>query len=189
MNNKHARNIFGVMMLFFSIIACSINLGGPDYPEGTVPITTQAMGDLQLLVETSVAESTASGQVTIQITESQLTSYLYYKLLEQPDPIITNPQVLLRDGQMQVFGTATQGNFQVTTRIIFSAGVNEQGEMKVELISADFGPLPVPDGLMELVNSTFEEAFTGAFGPVATGIRLLSISISDGLMVLTGEIR
>jgi hypothetical protein len=35
----------------------------------------------------------------------------------------------------------------------------------------------------------YGEAFTGSFGPVATGLRIETITIADGIMTLTGRIR
>jgi hypothetical protein len=95
--------------------------------------------------------------------------------------------VYLRDGQLQVYGTASQGSFEATARIILNAGVDDQGQLKIELASADFGPLPVPDGLKDMITSTVREAFTGALGPVATGFRLQSVRISDGTMTIVGQ--
>jgi hypothetical protein len=34
-----------------------------------------------------------------------------------------------------------------------------------------------------------QEAYTGAVGPVATGLRIQTISIADGIMTISGRIR
>jgi hypothetical protein len=39
------------------------------------------------------------------------------------------------------------------------------------------------------INAVVAEAFTGSFGPVATGFRLESIVIADGVMTMTGRIK
>ncbi|MDP3184520.1 MAG: hypothetical protein Q8M58_04545, partial [Anaerolineales bacterium] len=104
-------------------------------------------------------------------------------------PFITNPQVYLREGQIRIYGTARQGNFQVTVNFILTAGVDEQGQLTIVLTSADFGPLPVPDGLKETATAIIEEAYAGSLGPVATGFRLESIQIADGAMVIVGRMK
>jgi len=116
-----------------------------------------------------------------------LTSYLYNKLQAQSQPLITNPQVYLRYGQLQVYGTASKSYFKATARIILSAGVDDQGQLKIELTSADFGPLPVPNGLKEIITTLIQEAITGALGPVATGFRVQSVTIADGTLTLVGQ--
>ena len=179
--------LLGVFALALAVLACKMNIGGPSYPTPAIPISTEAVGELQSSLEIAVAAGTVSGQVTLTFSEAQLTSFLYFKLQAQSQPLITNPQVYLRDGQLQVYGTASQGSFEATARIILNAGVDDQGQLKIELASADFGPLPVPDGLKDIITSTVREAFTGALGPVATGFRLQSVWISDGTMTIVGQ--
>jgi hypothetical protein len=61
--------------------------------------------------------------------------------------------------------------------------------LKIELVSADLGPLPAPNGLKEIISSTIQEAYTGALGPVATGFRIQSVTIADGAMTIVGQIK
>ena len=177
------------IVMALAILACTMNIGGPDYPTLSIPVSTEAVGELQSSQETAVAAGAVTGQVTLTFTEPQLTSYLYYKLQSQDKPLITNPQVYLRDDQLQVYGTASEGYFEATARIILSAGVDDQGQLKIELTSADFGPIPVPDGLKDIITATIQEAYIGALGPVATGFRLQSVTISDGMMTIVGQIK
>ena len=177
------------IVIMLAILACTMNVGGPDYPTPAIPVSTEAVGDLQSSQETAIAAGVVTGQVTLTFTEPQLTSYLFYKLQSQDQPLITNPQVYLRDSQLQVYATANEGYFEATARIVLSAGVDDQGQLKIELTSADFGPIPVPDGLKDIVTATIQEAYIGTLGPVATGFRLQSISISDGTMTIVGQIK
>jgi hypothetical protein len=70
---------------------------------------------------------------------------------------------------------------------VLSAGVDEQGQLKIELTSANFGPLPVPNGLTEVATAAIQEAYAGALGPVATGFRLQSVTITNGSMIIVGQ--
>lgn len=186
MNTRRFSIIVGVFTIALAVLACTLNIGGPDYPTPAIPVSTEAVGELQSSLETAVAAG-ISGQITLTFTEPQLTSYLYYKLQAQSQPLITNPQVYLRDGQLQIYGTARKSYLEAIARIILSAGVDEQGQLTIELTSADFGPLPVPNGLKEIITKTIEEAYTGALGPVATGFRLQSVTIADNSMTIIGQ--
>ncbi|MDI6768217.1 MAG: hypothetical protein QMD04_00915 [Anaerolineales bacterium] len=181
--------ILVALALMLATLACVINVGGPAYPTPAIPISTEAVGSLDQAIQTAVAAGAVSGEVTLVITETQLTSYLALKLQQQSSPFITNPQVYLREGQIRIYGTATQGNFQVTVNFILTAGVDEQGQLTIVLTSADFGPLPVPNGMKEAVTAIIEEAYTGSLGPLATGFRLESITVADGAMVIVGRIK
>ena len=189
MKNHKITLFICLIILALAILACTMNIGGPAYPAPVIPVSTEAVGELQSSQETAIAAGAGTGQVALSFTEPQLTSYLYYKLQSQDQPLITNPQVYLRDGQLQVYGTASEGYFEATVRIILSAGVDEKGQLKIELTSADFGPIPVPIGLKDIISATLQEAYIGALGPVATGFRLQSITISDGALAITGQIK
>jgi hypothetical protein len=151
----HRLSVFtGIFILILAQMACTMNIGGPAYPSTTVPVSPEAMGDLTSALETALANGSETGQVTLKITELQLTSYLACKLLAQPQPFITKPQVYLQNSMLQVYGTATQGYFQTTMSMVFRAGVDEQGRLIIQLTSANFGPLPVPNGLINFATAS-----------------------------------
>jgi hypothetical protein len=177
----------GSFFLFLAVLACTIDVGGPAYPEQRIPVSTVAAGELLSAVQTSVADAAQSGQLTLVVTEPQLSSYLASQLQTQTQPLFINPQVYLKNGQIQIFGTVTRGNFEATIEIVVTAGVDKQGQLMVELTTADFGPLPVPAGLKDTVTAAIQEAYTGAIGPAAIGFRLESISVADGQMTIVGR--
>jgi hypothetical protein len=181
--------VLGFCIVILAILACSINVGGPAYPTPAIPVSTAAIGDLNQAVQTALASGLGSGEVTLVITEPELTSYLAYQLSTQTQPLITSPQVYLRNGQIQVYGTAHQGYFVATAAIVLNAGVDPQGQLLVDVASADFGPFPIPAGLKEAATAAIQEAYTGWLGPVATGFRLESITVADGNMTVTGRIK
>jgi len=169
-------------------------IGGPDYSDrAPVTVSTEAAESLKDEIKRSFESGLATGEVTIQITEPQITSLIAARLQSDPNmqqdskPLITDPQVYLRDGQMQIFGKTQQGMFNANIGIIVVITVDETGTPKIEIASADFGPLPVPDGIKGTISSMIQEAFTGSLGPVATGIRIQSINIADGVMTITGR--
>ncbi len=175
--------------LILTSLACTISIGGPDYPSQTIPVSSEAAQSIQDEVKQVIAAGAATGVVTLQFNESQLTSYLAYKFQSQVDPLMTDPQVFLRDGQLQLFGKVQRGWFEANVAIFTSVTVDENGKPKIEVISADFGPWPAPAGLNDAISSIISEAYTGSLGPVATGFRLDSINIANGTMTLTGRIK
>jgi uncharacterized protein YpmS len=189
MNTRKMSSLALVALTVLSMLACTIMVGGPDYPADRIPVSSEAVGEAQAAVQTAASAGLQTGTVTLTLTEPQLTSLLAYKLQEQQDPLITDPQVQLRNGEITIYGTARQGYFRATVKIVLSAGIDSAGQLKIELTSADFGPLPVPEGLRDIITSTVQEAYTGELGPVATGFRLESITIADGNLTVVGKIK
>ena len=195
MIKKFALPIFLITLLLTSL-ACTIFVGGPDTSNLTpVPSSPLDADALKEQIKKAFEDGATTGIVSFTITEAQLTSVLAQRLQSDPNlqtekkPIITDPQVYLRDGQMKIYGKTQQGIFTANIGIIVNVGVDEAGKPKIEITSADFGPFPVPDGIKEAMTAMISEAYTGSLGPVATGLRIESIVIADGVMTIAGRIR
>ncbi len=186
---KYFRVLPAALVLLAAALACTISVGGPDLPENPPPVSTEAVLELQEQVKLALEQAAITGQLTLTITESQLTSMLAFRLSEQEDPALTEPQVYLRDGQLQVYGRVRQGVFVANVGLVLNAAVDENGQPKIEVVSVDLGPLPAPEGLNRAIAALVTEAYAGSLGPVATGIRLESITIADGLMTLSGRVK
>jgi hypothetical protein len=188
--NKNFYLIFFLILLMLTSLACTIFVGGPDYPEQTVPVSVDEVQSMQTQIEQAFLSGAESGIVTLQITENQLTSFMTQKLGEQSSPPFTEPQVFLRNGQMQMYGKINRGMFAANVLITMNVNIDPTtGLPKIEIASADFGPFPAPEGLNSAISAVIDEAFTGSLGPVAIGFRLESIVIADGIMTLTGRIK
>ncbi len=193
--SKYALPIF-LLTLLLTSLACTVFVGGPDYSTlPPVPTSTDALQSMQDEVKRAFEEGAQTGTITLNFTEEQITTYVAARLqndtsLQQNNqPLITDPQVYLRDGQMQIYGKTKQGMFTANIGIIVNVGVDENGQPKIDIASADFGPLPAPKGLTAAVAAMVREAYTGSLGPVATGLRIDTITIANGIMTISGHIR
>ena len=185
-----------LVTLVLASLACTVFVGGPEYSDrAPIAVSNEAAESLKEEIERAFEAGVTSGEVTINITETQITSVLALRLQTDPNmqqdqkPLITDPQVYLRDGQMQIFGKTRQGMFAANIGVIVSVGVDENGKPKIEIVSADFGPLPAPEGINNAISAMIQEAYTGSVGPAATGFRIQNITIANGLMTITGRIR
>lgn len=176
-------------ILLLTALACTIFVGGPDFPEPPVPVSTEAAESLKTQIKAAVEAAALSGIVTLQISEEQITSYLAFRQQAQENPLFTEPQVYLRDGAMQIYGKAQRGYFVANIKIELTVGVDAEGRPDIQITSADFGPFPAPEGLKGAMTAIIEEAYVGSLGPVASGFRIESIAITDGVMTVTGRLK
>jgi hypothetical protein len=187
---KNRLSIFLTLIaLIAASLACTVFIGGPDYPDTRIPVSTEAVDSFKAEVKKAFEDGAFTGQIALTINQEQLTSLLAFKLQEKQDPFITDPQVYLKPGTIEIFGRAHQGYFEATVGIVVTASVNADGQPEVQITKADFGPLPAPKGLNQTITKLVQEAFTGSLGPAATGFRLESITISDGDMLLAGRVK
>ena len=184
-------------ILVLTSLACTIFVGGPDYSSlPPIPVSAEAAESIKAEIQRAVEAAAQTGVITVNLTEPQITSYLAARLqtdpsLQQSDkkPLITDPQVYLRDGQMQIYGKTQQGMFTANIGIIVNMGIDVNGQPQIDVVSADFGPFPAPEGLKDAITAMVREAYTGSLGPVATGLRIETISIANGVMTVTGRVR
>ncbi len=163
---------FFFIVLLLASMACTIFVGGPEYPTQTIPVSTEEVQSMQTQIDEALAAGAETGIVTLQITESQLTSYIALKMQEKDNPPFTEPQVLLRNGQMQIAGKLNRGMFAANMLITMNVSVDPVTNLpKIEIASADFGPFPAPEGLNAAISAVIDETFTGSLGPVAIGFR------------------
>ena len=190
MKKQNLRITIFITSLVLASLACSMFVGGPDYPEQTVPISADEAFTVENLIEQALVSGAETGVITMQLTESQLTSFMADKLAQQANPPFTEPQILLRNGQMLMYGKIKRGWLTANMLITMNVTIDPvAGTPKIEIASADFGPIPAPAGINSALSALIDEAFTGSFGPVAVGFRLETISIADGFMTITGRIK
>ena len=196
---KQTKNAPILLLITFILtsLACTIFVGGPDTSTlPAIPVSAEAADSIKAELQRAFEAGAQTGVVAFNLNETQLTSLLARRLqtdstLQQSDrtPLITSPQVYLRDGQMKIYGKSKRGMFTANIGIIVNVGVDINGQPQIDIVSADFGPLPAPAGIREAITSIIKEAYTGSLGPVATGLRIESIAISNGVMTVVGRIR
>ncbi len=118
-----------------------------------------------------------------------MTSFFTQRLQARPDPLIGDPQVYLRDGQIQIYGIFEQGILKSSALFRVEPEIDVDGQLSLNVVEASVGPIPAPQILMETISVVLTEALTGTFGSLATGIKITSIAISQGEMAIVGEIR
>ena len=103
---------FASILLLLAAVTLACNLGSRQTPAPPPPVSTEAVQNLEATLENAADKIRETGEVQLEIDEAQLTSLVAFKLQESGDDLISDPQVYLRDGQIQVFGTETPECFR-----------------------------------------------------------------------------
>ncbi len=181
---RNARVWMLILTLTAAGLACALP-GGPQPPASPIAVSTAAATEMQETVQTAVADAAQSGQLDLTLTEEQVTSYVALQLADQVDSPITDLQIFLRDDKIQMFGAVTAGQVTANAQILIAVAVDAQGQLALTIEKADFGPIPVPQSLLESVSTALDKALTEQTG----GNTVLSgVSIMDGQITLTGTV-
>lgn len=187
LNTVKAMLAAGALLLV--TLACQINLGGPVPPAEATPVNIAGPADLEDAWKGAVARAAVTGEIMVILDERQLTAFLRERLSERDKPLLLNPEIYLRDNAIHIYGLADRGLFKANAYVSVKPIVDEDGEIAFELMAADFGPVPAPEVLKNTVSAILTEAFSGTVGPLATGIRITTLAISDGQMAIVGTLR
>lgn len=175
-----------LLVLVLASLAC--NLGNRAAPEPTIAVSTEAAASLVETWQQAIQTAQETGKVNLTMTEVQLTSYLALSMAENASIPFSNPQVLLRNGEMEIKGTYDGDIVDANVSIVMQVTVDAAGLPKIEITSGSVGPLPVPADLLTSVSDAVNEAITGDVSSTATGFKLETITISDGALTLTGSL-
>jgi uncharacterized protein YpmS len=157
-------------------------------PADEIPITTEAVQDLEYNIETAVAIAESSGVVSLVITQEQLSSLVAFQLSDMPEPTINDIQIYLQSGQMVISGTVVQEGMNLPATAIVMVRGDSQGELIVDITSAKVGPIEVPDNMKQLLSQEIENAIESQVRTEAGNLRIDTIQIEDGQMIITGSL-
>lgn len=189
--NHHRTSLIFIVSLSLAIasLACQIDIGGPARP-GDPIVSDQAQAtEVAESWSQAIRDAVTSGQVMVLFNESQITGFFKQRMNADQNALIQDPQVYLREGQIQVYGILEQGIFKSTALIRIEPVVDAEGRLSLQLAEISVGPIPAPAFLMESISAVITEALTGSIGSLATGMKLTSVAISNGEMSIVGEIR
>lgn len=174
-----------ISLIFLTLLAgelaCRMSFGGKT-PQRNVPVSTEALGQLESTL--SSASQLFVDSITITITEEQLTSYVALRLANNPDFPIHNPQVLLQNGQIEIYGQVEQNGMTLNASMYLQVYPDEYGNLKAQITSLDLGPISAPPTVQQQINDPVNQALSDTISSEISGYNIQSVTISDGNMVI-----
>ena len=178
-----------VVALSLAGLACGSGIGAPTAPASPIVVSTEAAGELEDLWTNAIENAGPDGEVVVVMTEEQVTSYVALKLAEEPDVPLENIQIFLRDGKMTLKGDAKVGVVTAPATLSIDITVDGDGKLAAEISDADFGPIPVPQSMLDELNASIAESLTNELTIDSTEVTIKSIAISDGKMSFSGTVK
>ena len=169
MSRKPLIPLFTIALVSF---ACSIFLGGPELPPSSPDSSEVPLQDLQAQIAQAVTDSLTTGTLTLRLSQDQLSAYVAAKMASQDRAFFGDPQVVLGDQKMILFGRARSGILEANAAVTTEFSVDSDGLPRIRITDAQLGPLPMPQALQDAVAAALDEALTGSIGPAAIGFRL-----------------
>ncbi len=182
------RLILVILVLVGASLACNFpgSAAQPTLPPTAQPMTNQQIQDLTNQLQSTLTSPNASGEVTVTLTQQQLNGIISNQVAQQSDQVISDPSVILTNGQMEVYGKVSQNNVSANLKLVLQPAVDASGNPKLNIVSINLAGLPVPDALKSRLETSVDNALSNALESNQNKFTVKSITITEGQMVIIG---
>jgi multidrug efflux pump subunit AcrA (membrane-fusion protein) len=145
----------------------------------TVPVSTEEAQELVSTLTNGLVPD-QEGRFTLVVTEGELTSYMSLSMSES----IIDPQILLADGQIYLYGTIVS---PVEAPVSAVATIEvDRGEAHIAIQSVSVDGFPIPQTFME----AFAEQLDGFISATQNqeNVEITSVEIEEGAIVISGQV-
>ena len=158
--------------------------GAPERPGDRIITSDQSGMEAKAMLEKSLPQPGSMTSVTI--TEQQISSWLAMEMKNNPDLPLSEVQVYLRDGTVQVWGVITGSESSTSALVVgeLTIGANKHPYLKVE--SMQIGQQTVPTVLLSQMESWLNQSLSDQINKQAPGLALVSVKVTSGLVTLSG---
>jgi len=178
-----------ILVLAAASLACNLPPGlpaqGPELPPTAQPMSPEELQQLEEQLKATLAAG-ANGEVTVTIAQQQLNAYITSEIASQPEPWITEPSVVLTNGQVEVYGKIAQGGISANAAIVLKPRIDAEGNPKLDIVSINLGSLPVPDSFTERISSLVDNTLSNNLAQTSNQFKVSSILITEGQMTVSG---
>lgn len=171
-------------MLFFGL-GCGLANRAIPTPE---PIATEDLTPVETQVGAAIRTAVSGGRVTLELTEAQLTSAANQELQNQGESQVSDIQIRLDDGVMEVSGQVEQNGLNLPLTISVKIDVDAAGKPHTEIVSGQLGPFSLPQNMLEQITAQFDTMIQSQLNANASSLFIESISIDNGLITIVAQI-
>jgi len=186
---RQYRWIWLLVILLVTGLACRLGSNTPATPTSPIPVSTEDAGKFEEQLKQAAEQAHKGETIELSFTEAELTSYLSIRLQDQPGLQLSDVQVYLRDGKVQIFANYVEGPLSLPLKVIFIPKVDAQGNASLELESMKMGSIPVPDSLKSRIQEEANNTINQMLSDSGEHLFIESLMVQDGSLNLRGRPR
>lgn len=174
------------MGLVISTLACNLS-SAITKQVPTIAVPTLAPADQQQLTDqlANQLNQAASGQqVTIELTESQLSSLINGQAGNIQEAQLSNLQVVLDNNQATITGNASSNGFAGNLNIVLAVGADASGKPQLNVVSATIAGFPIPESALTTISTAVNQGLQGQTGQ---GFVVQSMTIADHKLTIIAQ--
>ncbi len=174
---KPTTRYIGVSLVFLLVAALACSFLQPTNPPAASVLIPLPTG------------SQSATPFTMILTQDELNSVANKALTSQPQLPVQDIKIELQNGQATISGTAQQAGISVPLKMVLTLAPDQQGGLIFLIVSADLGPLPMPNVFLNPISDQLNQALIEQLGPKLNTIYIENISITPGTLMISGHSR
>lgn len=158
--------------------------GAPERPGAEIIISDQSGAEAQAMLESSVPQPGSLASVTI--TEQQITSMLAREMKGNPDLPLSDIQVYLRNGKVQIWGIVSGSDNTTSALIVGELGIDGNKLPHLSIESMQIGQQVIPDFMVSQMEAWLNQMLLAEINSQAPGLQLMNLKVTNGLITISG---
>jgi len=158
--------------------------GAPDRPGDPIMTSDNVAMEAKVMFANSIPQPGSLSSATI--TEQQITSWLALEMKNSPDLPLSEVQVYLRGGQIQIWGMVNGSTGSTSALLTGTVSIDSYSQPVFTLESMQIGQQTVPDILLSQAEDWLNELLTEKINSEIPGLKLMNINVTNGLITISG---
>lgn len=158
--------------------------GAPERPGAEIIISEKAGMEAKSMLENSLPQPGSLSSVTI--TEQQVTSWLAMEMRDSPDLPLSDVQVYLRNGKVQVWGMVNGSDNSTSALIVSKIGIDNSNQPYFDIESMQIGQQVIPDFLTRQAETWLNQSLLEGINSQIPGLELMNVNVTSGLITVSG---
>ena len=158
--------------------------GAPERPGAEILPSDEAGMEAKITLENSLPQPGSLSSVSL--TERQLTSWLTMEMKNNPDLPLSDVQVYMRDGKIQIWGMVTGSADSTSALIVGNLVIDSNKKLSIDIESMQIGTQVIPAALVAQMESWINQVLFEKIETKAPGLEIMNINVSNGMITIAG---
>lgn len=158
--------------------------GAPERPGDPIITSDKVALEAKTMFANSIPQPGSLSSATI--TEQQITSWLAMEMKNNPDLPLSDVQVYLRGGQIQIWGMVNGSTASTSALLVGNVSIDTNSQPVFTLESMQIGQQNVPDILLSQAETWLNELLAEKINSQVPGLKLMNVNVTNGLITVSG---
>ena len=158
--------------------------GAPQRPGEEIRASDVTGKEAKASLENALPQPGSLSSTTL--SEAQLTSWLAMEMKNSPDLPLSDVQIFLRDGKIQIWGKVTGSANSTAALVVGNIIIDSNKNPVIGIESVQIGKQKIPNVLVSQMESWLNQLLTEEINQQVPGLQIMNIKVTNGLITISG---